>query len=82
MSSSLIQVVNADLAHLVERHLAKVEVAGSSPVIRLSRFGNNLIVRNPEQCVPDFSFIRKFHSKKTDGLYFSPSVRFNIQRSL
>ena len=24
----------ADLAHLVERHLAKVEVAGSSPVIR------------------------------------------------
>ena len=25
---------NADLAHLVERNLAKVEVAGSSPVIR------------------------------------------------
>ena len=25
----------ADLAHLVERDLAKVEVAGSSPVIRL-----------------------------------------------
>ena len=25
---------NADVAHLVERHLAKVEVAGSSPVIR------------------------------------------------
>ena len=25
---------SADLAHLVERHLAKVEVAGSSPVIR------------------------------------------------
>ena len=24
----------ADLAHLVERHLAKVEVAGSNPVIR------------------------------------------------
>ena len=24
----------ADLAHLVERNLAKVEVAGSSPVIR------------------------------------------------
>ena len=24
----------ADIAHLVERHLAKVEVAGSSPVIR------------------------------------------------
>ena len=28
---------SADLAHLVERDLAKVEVAGSSPVIR-SRF--------------------------------------------
>ena len=28
---------NADVAHLVERHLAKVEVAGSSPVIRSKR---------------------------------------------
>ena len=28
----------ADLAHLVERNLAKVEVAGSSPVIRLRRY--------------------------------------------
>ena len=27
-------VTYADVAHLVERHLAKVEVAGSSPVIR------------------------------------------------
>ena len=27
-------IISADLAHLVERHLAKVEVAGSSPVIR------------------------------------------------
>ena len=27
-------LIPADLAHLVERHLAKVEVAGSSPVIR------------------------------------------------
>ena len=26
--------MHADLAHLVERNLAKVEVAGSSPVIR------------------------------------------------
>ena len=34
MSSSLIQVATADLAHLVERHLAKVEVASSSLVIR------------------------------------------------
>ena len=27
----------ADVAHLVERHLAKVEVAGSSPVIRSTK---------------------------------------------
>ena len=30
-------IINADLAHLVERNLAKVEVAGSSPVIRSSK---------------------------------------------
>ena len=29
-----VNTLSADLAHLVERHLAKVEVAGSSPVIR------------------------------------------------
>ena len=28
------RTICADVAHLVERHLAKVEVAGSSPVIR------------------------------------------------
>ena len=31
----------ADLAHLVERHLAKVEVAGSSPVIRSILHGHS-----------------------------------------
>ena len=31
--------VNADLAHLVERNLAKVEVAGSIPVIRSKKHG-------------------------------------------
>ena len=31
--------IYADLAHLVERDLAKVEVAGSSPVIRSIRKG-------------------------------------------
>ena len=41
--------IYADLAHLVERHLAKVEVAGSSPVIRskqnpLSKEGGFLFV--------------------------------------
>ncbi len=35
MGSSPIRVaISADLAHLVERHLAKVEVASSSLVIR------------------------------------------------
>ena len=29
--------IYADLAHLVERNLAKVEVAGSSPVIRSNK---------------------------------------------
>ena len=36
--------ISADLAHLVERHLAKVEVAGSSPVIR-SKIGHEIRVR-------------------------------------
>ena len=31
----------ADLAHLVERDLAKVEVAGSSPVIRSTKRARN-----------------------------------------
>ena len=30
-------IIHADLAHSVERDLAKVEVAGSSPVIRSKR---------------------------------------------
>jgi hypothetical protein len=29
--------INAEVAHLVERDLAKVEVAGSSPVFRSGR---------------------------------------------
>ena len=33
---------SADLAHLVERDLAKVEVAGSNPVIRSSNLKNTL----------------------------------------
>ena len=32
----------ADLAHLVERDLAKVEVAGSSPVIRSKETGTEV----------------------------------------
>ena len=33
----ILLTVDADLAHLVERDLAKVEVAGSSPVIRSNK---------------------------------------------
>ena len=36
---------HADLAHLVERDLAKVEVAGSSPVIRSMSDTKSLRVR-------------------------------------
>ena len=35
---------SADLAHLVERHLAKVEVAGSSPVIRSKNHSNRVVL--------------------------------------
>ena len=38
-------IINADLAHLVERNLAKVEVAGSSPVIRSNK-------ATPQQVLP------------------------------
>ena len=34
--------ITADLAHLVERDLAKVEVAGSSPVIRSKETGTEM----------------------------------------
>ena len=46
--------ISADLAHLVERDLAKVEVAGSSPVIR-----SNERVRN--------SFRTRFSKKRIFG---------------
>ena len=35
--------ISADLAHLVERDLAKVEVAGSSPVIRSTLLGEHTL---------------------------------------
>ena len=38
-----IHTTYADLAHLVERDLAKVEVAGSSPVIRLKRVSEKVL---------------------------------------
>ncbi len=49
-------VISADLAHLVERDLAKVEVAGSSPVIRSNitqkhHLMHNIIIRRYSQVV-------------------------------
>ena len=43
---------NADVAHLVERHLAKVEVASSSLVIRSIKTGHRIL---PVSCVLFFS---------------------------
>ena len=53
-------VENADLAHLVERHLAKVEVASSSLVIRsifLSFLHLNLVFKNIDE---ESKFARTF----------------------
>ena len=36
-------MIFADLAHLVERNLAKVEVAGSIPVIRSKKFRKQML---------------------------------------
>ena len=45
----------ADVAHLVERHLAKVEVAGSSPVIRSKKQSTeNSVLCFLEQLNPPF----------------------------
>ena len=41
----LLLMYHADVAQLVERDLAKVEVAGSSPVVRSKRFSGSLAVR-------------------------------------
>ena len=46
VKESGIDVKYADLAHLVERDLAKVEVAGSSPVIRSTDGHEKLRARN------------------------------------
>ena len=46
---------SADLAHLVERDLAKVEVAGSSPVIRSS--GN--VPQQNTKCAREKFTVRK-----------------------
>ena len=61
---------SADLAHLVERDLAKVEVAGSSPVIRS---------RNPEcESIQDFLlFALHFSLKIALGILGFPPILYN-----
>ena len=53
---------NADVAHLVERHLAKVEVAGSSPVIRSKE--KRLIFRCFFPFVTKIFFVYIIHCKR------------------
>ena len=58
----------ADVAHLVERHLAKVEVAGSSPVIR-SIFLLNLFSAEKSDFVGLFLFAFSDKSKRNDAQF-------------
>ena len=65
-------VISADLAHLVERDLAKVEVAGSSPVIRSNitqkhRLMHNIIIRRYSQVVRPRSAKPLFPSSNLGG---------------
>ena len=54
--------ISAELAHLVERNLAKVEVAGSSPVFRSTR---KISCSTPEHDI--FLKIRFFSKTVRDG---------------
>ena len=53
----------AGVAHLVERHLAKVEVAGSSPVTRSRK-------RNPLLKSKGFFFVRRADSQCVTELVY------------
>ena len=102
MGSSPIRVaitsnlIPADLAHLVERHLAKVEVAGSSPVIRsngkrtpkavsfFSLDGRGILTRQEPPVRFSGSRSVKSHSQKLRlrllGLFFPCFVDFASQK--
>ena len=45
MDTNQIKIIHADLAHPVERDLPKVEVAGSSPVIRSMYYKKRVFYR-------------------------------------
>ena len=63
-------ILHADLAHLVERHLAKVEVAGSSPVIRfIAVWKYPYREKNPERQRSGF-FVYTVFSERRCGMHY------------
>ena len=52
----------AKIAQLVERHLAKVEVAGSNPVFRSGRSKKTEVAGSPDASGPFFAHI-KYHAR-------------------
>ena len=68
--------ISADLAHLVERHLAKVEVAGSSPVIR-SIHGHDHRARFSSNFRSFFSFLQIRNTERGKGS-LSPFPSMNM----
>ena len=62
----------ADLAHLVERHLAKVEVAGSSPVIRSKKVNIGVSF---DACHADLAHLVERHLAKVEVAGSSPVIR-------
>ncbi len=66
----LIYIMNAKIAQLVERDLAKVEVAGSNPVFRSLSFEIKLcFISNNGKVVYFFGKIKKYQLevKRSDG---------------
>ncbi len=76
-------VISADLAHLVERDLAKVEVAGSSPVIRSNikqkhHLMHNIIIRRYSQVVRPRSAKPLFPGSNPGGASKNKSTSYEV----
>ena len=74
LSAIITYVVDAALAHPVERHLAKVEVASSSLVSRSKK--------TERKCVRFFAFLRTFVHYAVILAGFSINFTKNIPRSV
>ena len=75
--SSRKRTVNADLAHLVERNLAKVEVAGSTPVIRsMKALRKKCFLFIPTEALP-----QKNSAKAVESVAFAESLFYCLNRS-